>query len=94
MVGDRENDILAAREAGLDSIGILWGYGSREELTEAGATCLAETPVDVERLVNKGTKQYIFEEIKNDYTRYADPNRKENLQEQNHHGTDSQVYGG
>ncbi len=56
MVGDRENDILAAREAGLDSIGILWGYGSREELTEAGATCLAETPVDVERLVNKGTK--------------------------------------
>lgn len=79
MVGDRENDILAAREAGLDSIGVLWGYGSREELTEVGATCLVKTAADVERLVNKGTKQYIFEEIKNDYTRYADSNRKQNL---------------
>ena len=59
MVGDRKNDILAARETGLDSIGVLWGYGSREELIGAGATCLAETPADVERLVNKGTKQYI-----------------------------------
>ena len=47
MVGDREHDVLAANEVGLDSIGVLYGYGSREELTAAGATYLAETPADV-----------------------------------------------
>lgn len=47
MVGDREHDVLAANEVGLDSIGVLYGYGSREELTAAGATYLAATPADV-----------------------------------------------
>ncbi|WP_081667946.1 GNAT family N-acetyltransferase [Butyrivibrio sp. WCD2001] len=53
MVGDRENDILAANEVGIDSIGVLYGYGDREELTSAGATYLAEHPSDVKKLVNK-----------------------------------------
>lgn len=44
MVGDRDQDILGARANGLDSIGVLYGYGSREELTGAGADALAETP--------------------------------------------------
>ena len=30
MVGDRENDIQGAKANGLDSIGVLYGYGSRE----------------------------------------------------------------
>lgn len=42
MVGDREQDIIGAKENGLDSIGVLFGYGSREELTKAGATYIAE----------------------------------------------------
>lgn len=32
MIGDRESDIAAAKENGLRSAGVLWGYGSREEL--------------------------------------------------------------
>ncbi|MBQ7635951.1 MAG: HAD-IA family hydrolase [Lachnospiraceae bacterium] len=51
MVGDRENDISGAKCFGMDSIGVLYGYGSREELTEAGATYLAETAADVEKYV-------------------------------------------
>ena len=51
MVGDRENDVSAALEAGLDSIGVLYGYGDKEELTEAGATYLAKTAGDIEALV-------------------------------------------
>ena len=41
MVGDRKHDVIGAAENGLPCIGVLYGYGSREELTEAGATALA-----------------------------------------------------
>ena len=41
MVGDRKHDVLGARENGLPCIGVLYGYGSREELTAAGAVALA-----------------------------------------------------
>ena len=44
MVGDRDQDILGAKKNGLESIGVLYGYGSLEELTQAGADALAETP--------------------------------------------------
>lgn len=37
MVGDRDHDILGARANGVRAIGVLWGYGSREELLRAGA---------------------------------------------------------
>lgn len=37
MIGDRMHDILGARECGLDSAGVLWGYGNREEFQENGA---------------------------------------------------------
>ncbi len=49
MVGDRENDISGAKCFGMDSIGVLYGYGSRGELIAAGATYLAETAADIER---------------------------------------------
>lgn len=42
MVGDREHDIFGAKEAGIDSVGVLYGYGSREELQSAGATYIAK----------------------------------------------------
>ena len=47
MVGDRENDIRGAAENGIDSLGVLYGYGSKEELINAGAGALAETPEDI-----------------------------------------------
>ncbi len=43
MVGDRKFDVLAAKEFSLPSIGVLFGFGSREELTEAGADMIAES---------------------------------------------------
>ncbi|WP_410982391.1 HAD family hydrolase [Bacillus cereus] len=38
MVGDRKHDIIGANRSGIDSIGVLYGYGSEEELKEAGTT--------------------------------------------------------
>jgi len=51
MIGDREHDIIGARETGLDSIGVLYGYGSRDELERAGATAIATCVVDLEKLL-------------------------------------------
>ncbi|NLT08787.1 MAG: HAD hydrolase-like protein [Ruminococcus sp.] len=44
MIGDRKNDIIGAHKTGLKCMGILWGYGSGEELSEAGADYIANTP--------------------------------------------------
>ena len=38
MVGDREHDVLGARAHGIDTIGVLWGYGDADELLGAGAS--------------------------------------------------------
>lgn len=43
VIGDRFYDIEAACEVGIDSIGVLYGYGSEEELSDAGATYLAKS---------------------------------------------------
>ncbi|MGM9618398.1 MAG: HAD hydrolase-like protein [Oscillospiraceae bacterium] len=42
MVGDRRHDVQGAHEAGLPAIGVLYGYGDRDELTAAGAEQIAE----------------------------------------------------
>lgn len=42
MIGDRKHDILGAKKIGLKSCGVLFGYGSREELEEAGADFISE----------------------------------------------------
>lgn len=47
MIGDREHDILGAHHVGLDSLGVLYGYGSRQELQEAGATHIIEKPQEL-----------------------------------------------
>ena len=41
MIGDRKHDILGAKKIGLKSCGVLFGYGSREELETAGADFIA-----------------------------------------------------
>ena len=46
MLGDREYDMIGARAVGVTAIGALWGYGTREELLNAGADALARTPVE------------------------------------------------
>ena len=47
MIGDRLHDVNAANEIGLDSVGVLWGYGDREELEKAGATYIIEKPEEL-----------------------------------------------
>ena len=44
MVGDRSHDIIGAKKCGLHSIGVLYGYGNREELEASGAERIADTP--------------------------------------------------
>jgi phosphoglycolate phosphatase len=44
MIGDRSHDIVGAKNNGMRGIGVLYGYGSREELIEAGASHLCATP--------------------------------------------------
>lgn len=51
MIGDRKHDILGAKQCGLKSIGVLYGYGSLDELTAAGADYIAKTPDDVVSIV-------------------------------------------
>lgn len=43
MIGDREHDVHGAREHGVASIGVLWGYGSSGELDDAAADEIVDT---------------------------------------------------
>lgn len=47
MVGDRADDVNGATACGIPCAGALWGFGSREELTGAGACTLLHRPTDL-----------------------------------------------
>ena len=49
MVGDRKQDVIGAKENGMECIGVLFGYGDREELEAAGADRIVETVEDLEK---------------------------------------------
>jgi phosphoglycolate phosphatase len=51
MVGDRMHDVQGARANGIDAIAVGWGYGSHEELSAAEPTQLAESVVELRRLL-------------------------------------------
>lgn len=51
MVGDRHHDIEGANRNGLDSIGVLFGYGDQKELETAGARYIAETVNDIMKYI-------------------------------------------
>ena len=51
MVGDRSHDMIGAKKAGLHSIGVLYGYGSKEELEQSGAEMLVEVPEQIVSLM-------------------------------------------
>ncbi|WP_114944223.1 HAD family hydrolase [Microvirga calopogonii] len=44
MIGDRKHDAIGAKANGIASIGVTWGYGSRQELLDAGSSCLVDDP--------------------------------------------------
>lgn len=52
MIGDRHHDVRAARANGVGAVGVLWGYGSREELADADA--LVSAPDELTALAGTG----------------------------------------
>lgn len=53
MIGDRKYDIVGAHENQMDSIGVTYGYGSLDELTEAQATYIVNSVNELQELFNK-----------------------------------------
>lgn len=51
MIGDRKHDVIGAKQHQLDSIGVLYGYGDRDELTAAGATHIVQTVEELKELL-------------------------------------------
>lgn len=51
MIGDRSHDIIGAKQNGIDSIGVLYGYGSKEELVEANPDYIAENFNELEKIL-------------------------------------------
>ena len=51
MIGDRYHDIEAGQSAGVRTVGVTWGFGSRGELTDVGADYVVDTPDKVSEIV-------------------------------------------
>ena len=52
MIGDTVFDIATARAAGVRAFGVAWGYHAAAELLNAGAEAVADTPAELERMLN------------------------------------------
>lgn len=57
MVGDRAEDVLGAISCGVQCVGALYGYGTAEELKQAGAVYLAETVEDLAVLASPNDEE-------------------------------------
>jgi len=55
MVGDREHDVIGAKENNIGVVGVLYGYGDRTELEKSGATYIVETVEELNELLIKDT---------------------------------------
>lgn len=53
MVGDRCHDIIGGRAVGFDTIGVLYGYGDRKELLEAGPDYIVDSVADLAALLGE-----------------------------------------
>ncbi|MBG9456614.1 5'-nucleotidase [Lysinibacillus sphaericus] len=53
MIGDRKYDIVGAHENQMDSIGVTYGYGSLDELTDAQATYIVENVNELQEFFNR-----------------------------------------
>ena len=52
-VGDSEVDVETAKNAGVPCISVLWGFRTRQELEEAGATVFCDTPGDLKSAIDR-----------------------------------------
>lgn len=53
MVGDTQFDVIGAKAHGIPTIGVSWGYGSVEEMQEAGAVAIAYTAEELLDILRK-----------------------------------------
>ena len=51
LVGDRKYDAEGAKICGIDSFGVLYGHGTKEELEASGFTALVETVSDISKML-------------------------------------------
>jgi phosphoglycolate phosphatase len=51
MIGDRRHDLAGAIANDIEPVGVTWGYGSLEELQDAGATAIAHSPAELIEIV-------------------------------------------
>lgn len=58
MIGDRSHDMVGAKENDLTAVGVLWGYGSEAELTEAGADALVNRVSDLPSSIRAITRDW------------------------------------
>lgn len=54
MIGDRKHDVIGAQKNSVDCIGVLYGFGPKEELELVGATYLANSVRDIHKLIING----------------------------------------
>lgn len=57
MIGDRSYDIQGARRAGVESVGVTYGYGSMEELKEAKADYIVRSVEELRKFLLRGTEE-------------------------------------
>lgn len=53
MVGDTAFDVTGAAAHGIPTIGVAWGYGTVEDMANAGAAAIADTPDMLLTLLNQ-----------------------------------------
>ena len=63
MVGDRQDDIKGANNCGLPAVGILYGYGSRRELLEAGPCTLLNSIEELTDFILNGPGVSVIQEV-------------------------------
>lgn len=51
FIGDTKTDIQTANNAGMDSVGVLWGFRDYEELSSYGATYIVKNPEEIQNLI-------------------------------------------
>lgn len=53
FIGDTATDILTGKNANIETIGVLWGFRNRNELSEAGADFIVQKPSEIIDIINK-----------------------------------------
>lgn len=51
-IGDTGTDMLTGKNAGIDTVGVTWGFRDREELIQAGAVYIVDSPEEILEIVN------------------------------------------